>query len=283
MGWFASVRRIWILLLLLLPLVGCTSGPPLAKDLEFKIVTLSQEKLKKSSKNKYAILMRSHLYDRDGYLPDKYITNDLSQIAKLLCHKGYKVWYASSLSLLYEALVKLQKISDKNTKTFFAYSGKGDKFGLRLIGKYVSKTLLIIPPNVTVEPDKIIPIMVSIKGQKAMLINACEAGIFTDFAGAFRVQGRFLNGTIITSCAVGQLTTPYERLEMSATFATFVSQYSNDLDKVIDLCDMDIGTVGGWWYNFMHRMSNIIDRFRNPNIKPVSYDTVIYRGGSFKL
>ena len=274
-----------VLISLFLLLTGCSSGPPLSDDLNITVYDWGDHNFEKSEDNKYAIIMRSHLLDRnDNYLEDEFVTNDMGQIAKLLCHKGYKVWYVQSPSRLKLALEKIREVSNTDTDTFFAYSGKGDAVGLRLYGKYVfdNNGHLIIPPNATVTPDSLIPLLSKIKGNKAMLINACEAGIFADYANKYSSSTPF-KGVIITACAAGFLTTPYEYAEMSAVFATFMSHYESDVDKVIPLWGMDIDVVGGWWYNLMHRLSNKIDRLTNSSLRPVSYDTVKYRGGGFKL
>lgn len=277
------MKRIWVLILLLLLFPGCSSGLPISENLKFEIIDWGQEKFEKAPGNKYAVLMRSHLFSNNVYQADKYVANDLTQVARLLYHKGYKVWYVPNPKALYQALRKIGAISDGDTQTFVAYSGKGDSQGLRLYGEYVSKSFLIIPPNVTISPRGLIPAMAGIKGEKALLINACESGIFPDFARSFRLNGRFFDGIIVASCAVGELTTPYEPAETTAVYATFLENYANDLDKIVDISDMDIDTVGGWWYNLLHKLSNEIDRIGNSNIKPISYDTVVYRGGSYKL
>lgn len=274
-----------LILVFFLLLTGCSSGPPLTEDVDYTVYDWGMQEFEKSPSNKYAITMRSHLFDRsDGYLDDKYINNDMDQITRLLHSKGYRVWYVPTVSKLKSALDKIREVSDSDTKTFFAYSGKGDKAGLRLYGKYVfdSKSHLIIPPNATITPDNLIPALSSIKGNKAVLINACEAGIFADYADKHSSTTPF-NGVVIAACATGFLTTPYEYAEMSATFATFISHYEDDIKKTMCLRCMDIDTVGGWWYNLMHRLSNRIDRFTNSSLKPISYDTVKYRGGVFKL
>jgi len=274
-----------LILAFFLLLTGCSSGPPLSEDVEYIVYDWGVQEFEKSPSNKYAITMRSHLFDRsDNYLDDKYINNDMGQITKLLYSKGYQVWYVPTVSKLKSALDKIKEVSDDSTSTFFAYSGKGDKAGLRLYGKYVfdSKSHLIIPPHATVTPDNLISALSGIKGSKAVLINACEAGVFASYADKHS-SSTPLNGAIITACAAGFLTTPHEYSEMSATFSTFVSHYKDNIKKTMYLCDMDINTVGGWWYNLMHKLSNRVDRFTNSSLKPVSYDTVKYRGGAFKL
>jgi hypothetical protein len=271
------------LLLFLLLFVGCTSSPPISENLPLKIHSwesghgISLRKHDIVLDNKYAILMNSNLFDHNGeFIPDQYVKTDMTQIARLLTHKGYLVIHIEHVDDLYKVLKILSRVSDEDTKVFFAYSGKGDSKGLRLRGRYISelKRMLIIPPNQTIGPRKLIDSLQLIRGQKAVLLNACESGVFSDYA---KKANFGFDGIVMAACGVGEETTPYEPDNTTAIYSTFLRHYSDDVDKVYNLPDMDMDSVGGWWNNLLHHV------FGKSSKLKLSYNTVIYSKGNFRL
>ncbi len=251
---------------------GCVATPPISLPIRQKHI---RSEFKPSLNNKYAILIRSRLFDAQSKeIKDPYIETDLDQMQRLLTNKSYDIYQPDILQTsvvgLWKLIESISAHSNDKTKLFILYSGEGDSTGLRTIGQFVTSNHLIVPPNVTITPSMLFVYLKAIKGSKAVLINACESGVFPNAINRFK-------GVIIAACDEGYATTPYEWWGTTAIVADFLRLYENDPSKVIDLTKANIGAAGGWWYNFVHRII-----FDHPRLK-LSYDPVIYRGSSFKF
>jgi len=259
------------LILLLIFLSGC-ANPPITIPIKQEYI---RNEFKPSLKNKYAILISSRLFDAQSQeIEDPYIKTDLDQMRRLLTNKNYDVYQPdilqTSVAGLWKLIENIIVHSNDKTKLFILYSGEGDSTGLRTIGQWVTSNRLLIPPRVTITPSMLFTYLKAVKGSKAVLINACESGVFPNAIDRFK-------GVVIAACDKGHATTPYEWWGTTAIVAAFLRLYEDDPSKIIDLAEADIGAAGGWWYNFMHRVM-----FAHPKLK-LSYDPVIYRGSSFKF
>lgn len=261
-------------LLLLLALSGCASGGPL-DDYEIDNNFIRQEFIQ-SETNKYGIVIRNRFYEPDESLHyDPYAINDERQIAALLTIKQYDTYIINAdnpVDELWSILDSISRTSNDETKLFIAYTGKGDSGGLRTVGIFTSRAHnhCITRYDTTIRPNDLINALSTIRGQKAILINACESGIFCEEA-----ENRRFNGIVIAACPRGFVTTPHEWRESSALYSTFLSLYEENLNIEIELSEINLGTVGGWWSNFLHSMST--------GQLVASYEPVIYRNGRFRF
>jgi hypothetical protein len=201
----------------------------------------------------------------------------VDQITRLLVSKGYDVYRADMGEVTPVDVEKLIEnigmVSDAGTHTFFAYSGEGDQKGLRTRSMIVMEGRHLVPPDATISPDALIAKLATIKGAKALLVNACESGVFAEAA---RKNPDF-EGVVIAACAPGYATTPHEPTGTSAIYAAFLRLYSEDTKTVRNLGTVRIEKAGGTWTNLAHKWSD----FWSGGGLPISYDPVVYSNGDF--
>jgi len=256
---------------------GCVA--PIIGDLKQKPNTIcfditDDPIFKKSYYNKYAIVLEGAQYDENRIkIDDQYTRGDVGQLSRLLLYKGYDVYRLefsrTNLGVLERLVDRIASVSDNNTKLFFAYSGKGGKSGLWTKAILVG-TQAIIPANATISPKYLFNLLTSIRGKRAVLINACESGIFATEA----ITTKF-KGIIITSCPKGTLTTPHETTNTTAIFAAFLTLYADDPSIKFNLATIPLDSAGSFWVNLTHHLNNIFSS------KPISYDTVIYVNSNY--
>jgi hypothetical protein len=165
----------------------------------------------------------------------------------------------------------IASVSDEFTQLFFAYSGKGGKSGLWTQAILVGGRA-IIPANVTISPEYLIKLLTLVRGIKAILINACESGIFATEAATTKY---IFDGVVIAACPKGTITTPHETTNTTAIFAAFLDLYSDDPSQKFNLRTIGLDTAGSFWVNLAHHINNIFGS------KPISYEPVIYSNESY--
>jgi hypothetical protein len=276
---------------------GCAASPPLDLPLpkDARVVELLGDytSFHKSPTNRYAIVLRGQVFAapkgpfristtedvrREGTpIPDAYVESDIDQITRLLVSKGYDVYRADmgevSPSDVAKLIEDIGMVADAGTRTFFAYSGEGDRHGLRTRSMIVEGNRHLVPPDATIVPDALMEKLAIVKGTKALLVNACESGIFADAA---RKDPDF-QGVVVAACAQGYATTPYEPAGTSSIYASFLRLYSDDPTVVRNLSTARIEKAGGTWTNLAHRWSD----FWSGGGLPISYDPVVFSNGDF--
>lgn len=273
-------------LLVALTLTACSATPPL--DIEPIGQHLCSE-FRVSDSNRYAILMSGKLFQlaspngsvsniqslqKQTPLEDPYVNTDMQQLKALLTNKSYDVYHLdfskATLDDLDFLLRDIIEASNESTRLFIAYSGEGDSKGLRPCALKINQSQILIPSNSTIDPKYFFSILHGFKGTTAVVINACESGVFVDEA-----PEDFL-GVIFTACPVGTKTTPYEPDGTTAIFSTFLRLYEEDPYQQLDLMSVEIDEVGGWWTNFLHKL------FAPSGIK-ISYNAVVLKTHKFPL
>ena len=281
-----------------LSLAGCSATRPLDLPLptDARVVDLLGDytSFHKSPTNRYAIVLHGQVFSaprdkpfristtedvkREGTpIPDAFIDSDVDQITRLLVSKGYDVYRADMGEVtpadVQTVLESVGMVSDSETHTFFAYSGEGDQRGLRTRSMIVMEGRHLVPPDATIAPDALLAKLATIKGSKALLVNACESGVFAESA---RKNPDF-EGVVIAACAQGYATTPHEPTGTSAIYAAFLGLYSEDPKAVRNLGTVRIEKAGGTWTNLAHKWSD----FWSGGGLPISYDPVVYSNGDF--
>jgi hypothetical protein len=277
----------------LLTTIGCTTTLPidiqLPKDAPIVELTCQDCVFKPSPKNLYSIVLKGKEYSPPQTRPFKISTaddikyegipisspcsdNDVDQITKLLVIKGYDVYKADmgivSTSAIRRLLEKIASVSNNETKLFFAYSGEGGSTGLRTRTMRLENGSCLVPADGLIAPEPLFEVLDQIKGSKALLLNACESGVFPDKA---RFDLNF-QGVVIAACPVGYATTPHEPTGTSAIFASFLKLYSADPTVVKNLSTVQIDHAGSTWTNFEHKW---VDFWFGSGL-PISYEPVIY-------
>lgn len=284
--------------LLLLVAPGCVS-PPFGA-LERKpgtelIQVLDSEYLpfRVSPTNRYAIVMNGQRFSPPIGRPfsistaedvlagkpieDPWVAGDVDQMTKLLLSKGYDVYRLDYGRVTPRALKKLLErvgyVANDKTRLFVTYSGEGDSTGLRTRAMTVRENEHIVPPKVTITPKDLFGALAPVDGRKAVLINACEAGIFADEAPSWAS----FRGVVIAACAKGFATTPHEPSGTTAIFAAFLDLYADDPHRELNLATTKIDRAGGLWTNLAHKWSS----FWGKGGLPVSYEPAIFVSGDF--
>jgi hypothetical protein len=137
----------------------------------------------------------------------------------------------------------------------------------------IDDTRRLVPPDATIDPKGLIAKLGTIKGGHALLLNACESGVFADAAqrdGAFK-------GVVIAACAVGFATTPHEPTGTSAIYAAFLGLYHDEPAEVKNLATVKIDKAGGTWTNLRHEWSD----FWGGGGLPISYHPVVFANADF--
>ena len=278
---------------------GCVSPPirdlPRAPDAE-QVHVLDGEYLpfRVSPRNRYAIVMNGRRFSPPESRPfaissaedvlagvaleDPWVRGDMDQLTTLLLSKGYDVYRLDFGQVTPRAMIglleRLTYVSNDETRMFLAYSGEGDSTGIRTRSLLVGQNQHVIPPEVTVTPKRLFAALAPIRGRKALLINACEAGIFADEAPSWAE----FSGVVIASCPKGYATTPHEPTGTTAIFAAFLELYADEPARELNLARAEIDRAGGLWTNLAHRWQN----FWGGGL-PLSYDPVVFISGDFWL
>jgi hypothetical protein len=283
-----------LLALVLLALAGCSAAPPLpplAADAPV-VDVIGDVVFQRSPRDRYAVLLRGqgfrapeHAFRigtaedvrREGVkVRDRFVEGDLDQLTRLLAKKGYTVYRAdmgeTGPASVAKLLERIAAVSDGATQVFFAYSGEGDEHGLR------TRTLEVgghtfVPPDATIVPGALLAKLAAIQGTQALLLNACQSGVFTEAA---RGEAAF-HGVVIAACARGYATTPHEPTGTSAIYAAFLSLYRDDPGAVRNLGAVRLERAGDSWTNFRHQVS---DFFGGGGL-PISYEPVLYSNADF--
>ena len=284
--------------LAVLALSGCSATRPidlpLPKDARVVELLGDYTSFQKSPTNRYAVVLHGQEFaspkgrpfqisttddvKREGTpIPDTFVESDMDQITRLLVSKGYDVYRADMGEVTPKEVEKLIEnigmVSDPETRTFFCYSGEGDKKGLRTRTMVIGEGRRLVPPDATITPDALIAKLATVKGTKALLLNACESGVFAESA---RKSADF-QGCVIAACPPGYATTPYEPTGTSAIYAAFLGLYTNDPKAVKNLSTVHLEKAGGTFTNFAHKWSD----FWTGSGLPISYDPVLYSNGDF--
>lgn len=266
--------------------------PPAGDAVALEVVDLDYAPPRRAPTNRYALLMSGRVFEppRDGRLvatpddlqrgrplEDPWVAGDVAQLERLLLAKGYDVYRLDlgqvGVETALALLGRLAAVSDAETRTFLAYSGEGDARGLRTRAMRIAPGRLVLPAASTLEPAALFDALARLAGSKAVLINACESGVFAEAAAA---RGD-LDGVVIAACPRGTTTTPHEPAGTTAIVAAFLELYASDPARVLDLSRVDLPRAGGFWTNLLHHLQH----WRAE--RPLSYDPVIYRGGRFWL
>ena len=250
----------------------------------------------RSPRNRYAVLIRGQEFradpdrpfristnedvKREGHpVPDPYIAGDQDQLTRLLASKGYDVYRADMGELdakdVRRLLEKIAILSDGDTQVFVSYSGEGDAKGLRTRTLEIGPGRHLVAPNATLAPDELVGLCSSVRGSTAVLLNACESGVFAEAA---RKNPDF-RGVLIAACGVGFATTPHEPAGTSAIVASFLDLYRDDPGKVTNLSSVRLERAGGRFTNIAHHWSD----FWGGAGLPISYLPVVYASADFLL
>jgi hypothetical protein len=287
-----------ILFVLFASLGGCaTTAPldlPLPKDARVVELLGDYVPFQRSASNRYALVLKGQEFDaprdrpfhissaedvrREGTpVRDGFVLSDADQLTRLLVSKGYDVYLGDmgeATAVDVERLIeRIAIVSDDETRLFFAYSGEGDRHGLRTRTLAIGDGQHIVPPDATIEPAALFAKLAQVKGTHAVLLNACESGAFADAA---QKEPNF-KGVVIAACAVGFATTPHEPTGTSAIYAAFFALYHDDPANVKNLATIKIDKAGGTWTNFRHKWSD----FWGGGGLPISYEPVVYANADF--
>lgn len=276
-----SLTRL-LAILFLCTLFGCASGP-VQFEAQPQIVRVND--FRKSPKNAYAILMKGQ-----GYLPpkarvinvnnmhsgekirDEFVENDLDALARLATLKGFDVYKPTEPLELYMLLGQIAPVADKDTRVVFFYSGEGTKKGLwTKFCKLPERTLT--QPFYCIEPEMLLNTLSWLKGRQAVVISACESGVFVTEAQ----QVKAFNGVVIASCGSGFATTPCESSQHTALFTTFLHKYEDDPATIKNLATIELGRVGELITNQRHLW---VDFWSGGGL-PISYASETYSTTEF--
>lgn len=285
-------------LLLLAAAPGCAVAPPLgdlprASDAEeLDVVDADYLPFRRSPRNRYALVMNGRVFqppsDGSGVndaedllhgepIDDPWVRGDMDQLSRLLLSKGYDVYRVDfgrvTPDTMRALLERVVAVSDAETQLLVAYSGEGDSTGLRTRTMRLGPSGHLVPPKVTLTPADLFAALAPVQGRKAVLLNACEAGIFAEEAA--RQEG--FEGVVIAACARGFATTPHEPSGTTAIFAAFLELYADDPARVENLASVEIDRAGGLWTNLAHHWQSL---WRLGG-KPISYEPVIFASGDF--
>jgi hypothetical protein len=279
---------------------GCGSTPPIdlpiPKDARVIDVRLGGDYVpfQRSPMNRYALILSGRDFAppsdraysiataedvrREGTpVRDTFVAADVDQLTRLLVAKGYDVYRFDMGEVMprdvEKVLDRIALVSDERTQTFFAYSGEGDAKGLRTRTLVIAPGRRVVPPDATITPIGLMERLGEIHGPKAVLLNACESGVFADDA---RRHPEW-RGVVIAACPEGYATTPFEPTGTSAICAAFLKLYEGNPTTVKNLATERIEKAGGTWTNFRHKWSD----FWGGSGKPISYEPVIYASADF--
>ena len=287
-----------LLALLLASSSGCAVSPPLrdlsrAPDAEqIEVVDEDYLPFRRSPTNRYALVMNGRVFqppaDGSGVanaddllkgeaIEDPWVSGDMDQLSSLLLSKGYDVYRLDfgrvTPEVMRGLLERIVYVSDEETQLLVAYSGEGDSTGLRTRSMRLGGSRHLVPQGVTITPADMFAALEAIHGRKAVLLNACEAGIFAEEAPS---RAGF-DGVVIAACPRGFATTPHEPSGTTAIFAAFLDIYADDPARVHNLATVEIDRAGGLWTNLAHHWQSLW----RPGGKPISYEPVIYSSGDF--
>lgn len=285
--------------LLALAAQGCVVSPPIAAIAAapgvevFQVVTPDYNPLRVSPNDRYAILMNGQrflpagdglpVWSADDLLrgpreEDPWVDGDMEQATRLLLAKGYDVYRIDfgqvTPDVLLGLLDQLSYVCTPDTELFLAYSGEGDSKGLRTRTLTIERGTNLVVPGTTITPPDLFGALSALKGRKAVLINACESGIFAEAARGHPDQV----DVVIAACPVGTATTPHEPSGTTAIFAAFLELYEDDPAAVLNLAEVEIDEAGGFWTNLAHHWQHF---WTFGGSKPLSYEPVIAVNGDF--
>jgi hypothetical protein len=279
---------------------GCAVSPPIgelsrAQDAEeIEVIDADYLPFRRAPTNRYALLLSGRVFEppSDGSgvadaedllkgdpIDDPWVRGDMDQLSRLLLAKGYDVYRLDCGKVTPEAmralLGRLTTVSDDATQVLIAYSGEGDSTGLRTRSMRLGGSGHLVPQGTTITPADLFGALEGVRGRKAILLNACEAGIFAEEAAR---SARF-EGVVIAACARGFATTPHEPSGTTAIFAAFLELYADEPERVRNLAAVEIDRAGGLWTNLAHHWQ----RLWMPGTKPISYEPVIFASGDYWL
>jgi hypothetical protein len=276
---------------------GCASESPVLPPRESarSFAIDANRYFRSSPKNRYAVVLTGRVFAapkrpfrvstaddvrREGIsIEDPYVRNDALELSSLLEGKGFDVYLGDMGGALpadvAAVLSRIAAVSNDSSEIFFAYSGEGDRRGLRTRTLILSEGRKLCPPDTTIDPSGLISVISAIKGTHAVLLNACESGVFVDAAQ----RNQDFRGVVIAACAPGYATTPYEPMNLSAIYASFLGLWRDDPASVKNLATVKIEKAGGTWTNFRHKWSD----FWGGGGLPISYEPVVFSNADFLL
>ncbi len=278
--------------------VGCVSPPigDLPRHAQSQVVSITDldyMPFRAAPTNRYAVVMNGQVFtppasgsaetsSPDGLqaadrLEDPWIAGDMEQLTRLLLNKGYDVYRLDfgevTPAALEELLARIAQAADERTRLFVAYSGEGDDTGLRTRTLRIPTGQHIVPPDVTIRPADLFEMLAPIRGDKALLLNACEAGVFADAAPS----APEFRGVVIAACGRGFATTPHEPAGTTAIYAAFLELYGREPERELNLATVEIERAGGLWTNLAHHWNELW----SPAGLPISYEPAVYVSGDF--
>jgi hypothetical protein len=280
---------------LILSCFGCASQPLANYDPIPRGEVRTLDTFQMSARNRYAIVIKGQVFESEAppgvrqmtpdqvmalpqrELTDEFVDNDLKRFATLALRKGYDVYPIEVATIgtrtvfnyFHGLLQKIANVSTEETQLFIAYSGEGSKKGLMTQIYQVKDTpIKFTAPGALLDPRMTMLCLSGgwIKGAHCLLLNACESGVFAEWAQECPVAV-----VVIAACAKGYATTPCEPTGCSALYATFFEQYADDPQAVYNLRNLQWNRVGHCWTNFRHKCSDLFD-----SGLPISYEPVIY-------
>ncbi len=282
-------------LVLMLLAFGCAAAPPALppRDDALSFTIDANHCFRRSPKNRYAVVLTGRVFAapqrpfrvstaddvrREGTaIEDPYVKNDARELSVLLESKGFDVYLGDMGDALPTdvavILSRIASVSDDSSEIFFAYSGEGEKRGLRTRTLALNEGRKLSPPDTTIDPAGLISAISAIKGTHAVLLNACESGVFAEAAQ----RNQDFHGVVIAACAAGYATTPYEPMNLSAIYASFLGLWRDDPTNVKNLATVKIEKAGGTWTNFRHKWSD----FWGGGGLPIIYEPVVFSNADF--
>lgn len=283
--------RLLICLLAVL-LSGCVSWKPLDIEPHYSFVRkIGECSSGISSHNKYAIIIRSRLYQMPDYvgvistakqvvengiiINDDYQRGDVDQMQRLLTNKQYSTYvcdFAHHSLVDLKSLMKMISLSSNDqTQLMVCYVGEEANSGFGAVGIKKNGAIIYLP-DAYMSVQQFYEMFSDYRGESCVIIGACRSGKFTN-SDVIPMNYR---GVVIAACDSDSKTTPYEPDEMTAIYAGFLDWYDDDPSEVYDLSQLDFKS-GGWLCNWWHQLNNLFGQWK------ISYEPVVVQKGSFRF
>ena len=193
--------------------------------------------------------------------------NNLDLMTSLLDSRGYKVtvlkpFEATDSAILCE-LASIAEGSNRESETFFYFTGHGDREGFATL-------------NLAIEPETLFNTMKDIKGNKAIILDCCHAGIFVDYLSEDPSAHLISDYVVIAACpSHAETTITFRSDEMTALTSGLMETLSdgrepvdlssakikcgNFVDKIVAQLIYRIGTLIGKPIQFSFEMQRASD------------------------
>lgn len=286
------MRNLIVLIACAFLVVGCSSPQIALPPYDGNLISKEVARFEPARSNRYAVLLKGAIYEptRDRFiisnaldmpragrlLQDEFVNSDIDALAALLASKHYMVQIFDMAYYTPEDvaahLLNIRRVANEDTNLFMAYSGEGRNKFLMTRAFLAGPGQLVTTADTVIEPIDFIKTLALVPGHKALLLNACESGVFAQAALNERFQG-----VVIAACAPGFATTPNEPSGHSAIFAAFLNLYRDDSVLVKNLATTKIEKAGDGWTNFRHKWAD----FWGGGGLPISYEPIVYAGADF--